>query len=65
MKVNDTVKLIKGSMKGKIGIITEIKSEKTVEVYFEHLKDNYHISSPYKVYLKDYLEVITNESISL
>ena len=61
MKVDDAVKVVKGSKTGLIGKITDIGNT-TVEVYFESLKDS-RVADPYFRFMSfDYLEVI-NESI--
>ena len=61
MKVNDTVKVVKGSKTGLIGKITDIGNT-TVEVYFESLKDSRVVDPYFRFMSFDYLEVI-NESI--
>ena len=61
MKVNDTVKVVKGSKTGLIGKITDIGNT-TVEVYFESLKDSKVVDPYFRFMSFDYLEVI-NESI--
>ena len=61
MKVNDTVKVVKGSKTGLIGKITDIRNT-TVEVYFESLKDSRVVDPYFRFMSFDYLEVI-NESI--
>ena len=61
MKVNDTVKVVKGSKAGLIGKITDIGNT-TVEVYFESLKDSKVVDPYFRFMSFDYLEVI-NESI--
>ena len=45
MKVDDAVKVVKGSKTGLIGKITDIGNT-TVEVYFESLKDS-RVVDPY------------------
>ena len=60
MKVNDTVKVVKGSKTGLIGKITDIGNT-TVEVYFESLKDSKVVDPYFRFMSFDYLEVI-NES---
>ena len=61
MKVNDTVKVVKGSKTDLIGKITDIGNT-TVEVYFESLKDSRVVDPYFRFMSFDYLEVI-NESI--
>lgn len=61
MKVNDTVKVVKGSKADLIGKITNIGNT-TVEVYFESLKDSKVVDPYFRFMSFDYLEVI-NESI--
>ena len=61
MKVNDTVKVVKGSKADLIGKITDIGNT-TVEVYFESLKDSKVVDPYFRFMSFDYLEVI-NESI--
>ena len=61
MKVNDTVKVVKGSKANLIGKITDIGNT-TVEVYFESLKDSKVVDPYFRFMSFDYLEVI-NESI--
>ena len=61
MKVNDTVKVVKGNRAGLIGKITDIGNT-TVEVYFESLKDSKVVDPYFRFMSFDYLEVI-NESI--
>ena len=61
MKVNDTVKVVKGSKTDLIGKITDIGNT-TVEVYFESLKDSKVVDPYFRFMSFDYLEVI-NESI--
>ena len=61
MKINDTVKVVKGSKTGLIGKITDIGNT-TVEVYFESLKDSRVVDPYFRFMSFDYLEVI-NESI--
>ena len=61
MKVNDTVKVVKGSKADLIGKITDIGNT-TVEVYFESLKDSRVVDPYFRFMSFDYLEVI-NESI--
>ena len=61
MKINDTVKVVKGSKTGLIGKITDIGNT-TVEVYFESLKDSKVVDPYFRFMSFDYLEVI-NESI--
>ena len=61
MKVNDTVKVVKGSKTNLIGKITDIGNT-TVEVYFESLKDSKVVDPYFRFMSFDYLEVI-NESI--
>ena len=61
MKVNDTVKVVKGSKADLIGKITDIGNT-TVEVYFESLKDSKVVNPYFRFMSFDYLEVI-NESI--
>ena len=61
MKVNDTVKVVKGSKTGLIGKITDIGNT-TVEVYFESLKDSRVVDPYFRFMSFDYLEVI-NESL--
>ena len=61
MKVNDTIKVVKGSKTGLIGKITDIGNT-TVEVYFESLKDSRVVDPYFRFMSFDYLEVI-NESI--
>ena len=60
MKVNDTVKVVKGSKTDLIGKITDIGNT-TVEVYFESLKDSRVVDPYFRFMSFDYLEVI-NES---
>ena len=57
MKVNDTVKVVKGSKTGLIGKITDIGNT-TVEVYFESLKDSKVVDPYFRFMSFDYLEVI-------
>ena len=61
MKVNDTVKVVKGSKTGLVGKITDIGNT-TVEVYFESLKDSRVVDPYFRFMSFDYLEVI-NESV--
>ena len=61
MKINDTVKVVKGSKTDLIGKITDIGNT-TVEVYFESLKDSKVVDPYFRFMSFDYLEVI-NESI--
>ena len=61
MKINDTVKVVKGSKTDLIGKITDIGNT-TVEVYFESLKDSRVVYPYFRFMSFDYLEVI-NESI--
>ena len=61
MKVNDIVKVVKGSKTDLIGKITDIRNT-TVEVYFESLKDSKVVDPYFRFMSFDYLEVI-NESI--
>ena len=61
MKINDTVKVVKGSKTNLIGKITDIGNT-TVEVYFESLKDSKVVDPYFRFMSFDYLEVI-NESI--
>ena len=61
MKVDDTVKVVKGSKADLIGKITDIGNT-TVEVYFESLKDSRVVDPYFRFMSFDYLEVI-NESI--
>ena len=61
MKVNDTVKVVKGSKADLICKITDIGNT-TVEVYFESLKDSKVVDPYFRFMSFDYLEVI-NESI--
>ena len=61
MKVDDAVKVVKGSKAGLIGKITDIGNT-TVEVYFESLKDSRVVDPYFRFMSFDYLEVI-NESI--
>ena len=61
MKVDDAVKVVKGSKTGLIGKITDIGNT-TVEVYFESLKDSKVVDPYFRFMSFDYLEVI-NESI--
>ena len=61
MKVDDTVKVVKGSKTGLIGKITDIGNT-TVEVYFESLKDSRVVDPYFRFMSFDYLEVI-NESV--
>ena len=61
MKVDDAVKVVKGSKTGLIGKITDIGNT-TVEVYFESLKDSRVVDPYFRFMSFDYLEVI-NESI--
>ena len=61
MKVNDIVKVVKGSKTGLIGKITDIGNT-TVEVYFESLKDSRVVDHYFRFMSFDYLEVI-DESI--
>ena len=60
MKVDDAVKVVKGSKTGLIGKITDIGNT-TVEVYFESLKDSKVVDPHFRFMSFDYLEVI-NES---
>ena len=60
MKINDTVKVVKGSKTDLIGKITDIGNT-TVEVYFESLKDSKVVDPYFRFMSFDYLEVI-NES---
>ena len=57
MKVNDTVKVVKGSKTGLVGKITDIGNT-TVEVYFESLKDSRVVDPYFRFMSFDYLEVI-------
>ena len=61
MKINDTVKVVKGSKTDLIGKITDIGNT-TVEVYFESLKDSKVVDPYFRFMSFDYLEVV-NESI--
>ena len=61
MKVNDIVKVVKGSKADLIGKITDIGNT-TVEVYFESLKDSKVVDPYFRFMSFNYLEVI-NESI--
>ena len=61
MKVDDAVKVVKGSKADLIGKITDIGNT-TVEVYFESLKDSKVVDPYFRFMSFDYLEVI-NESI--
>ena len=61
MKVDDAVKVVKGSKTGLIGKITDIGNT-TVEVYFESLKDSKVVDPYFRFMSFDYLEVI-NESV--
>ena len=61
MKIDDTVKVVKGSKIGLIGKITDIGNT-TVEVYFESLKDSRVVDSYFRFMNFDYLEVV-NESL--
>ena len=56
MKVNDTVKVVKGSKTDLIGKITDIGNT-TVEVYFESLKDSRVVNPYFRFMSFDYLEV--------
>ena len=61
MRVDDTVKVVKGSKADLIGKITDIGNT-TVEVYFESLKDSRVVDPYFRFMSFDYLEVI-NESV--
>ena len=58
MKVNDAVKVVKGSKTGLIGKITDTGNT-TVEVYFESLKDSRVVDPYFRFMSFDYLEEST------
>ena len=63
MKVDDTVKVVKGSKAELVGKVTEMYESGGVAVYFKSLENKPHVANPYIVfYDESYLEVI-NESI--